>query len=139
MATGPEYTTEFLWGERSSEHTRLGGAPSLFCAKCDDVLTVLPLMKLLPSCSSDYSAAHLTKLQWCNEAVGKSCGKNTDLLIWESMHILPKKISDEKNVFIALQEFLHYLKITHKLEACCLALKAASPQSTFVRAHSQFH
>lgn len=39
------------------------------------------------------------------------------------MHILAKKISDEKNVFIALQEFPHYLKITHKLEACCLALK----------------
>lgn len=55
------------------------------------------------------------------------------------MHNLAKKISDEKNVFIALQEFLHYLEITRRLEACCLALKAASPQSTFVRAHSQFH
>lgn len=90
----------FLWplntqgraqGECSSECVHLGGVSSLFCAKCDDVLAVLPPTKLLPSCSSDYLAAHLTKLQWCNEAVGKVCGKNTDLLIWESMHILAKK------------------------------------------------
>lgn len=138
MAAGPEYTGESA--ERVQQRAcSPGRCPSLFCAKCDDVLPVLPLAKLLPSCFSDYLPVHLTKLQWCNKAVGKACGKNTDLLIWESMHILAKKISDEKNVFIALQEFPHYLKITHKLEACCLALKTASPQSTFVRAHSQFH
>lgn len=125
--------------QRGCSGELLGGAPGLFCAKCDDVLPVLPHTNLWPSCSSDYLAAHLTKLPWCNKAVGKACGKNTDLLIWESLHTLAKRISDEKNVFIALQKFPHYLKITHKLEACCLALKAASPQSTFVRAHSQFH
>lgn len=48
------------------------------------------------------------------------------------MHILAKKVSVQNNMFIALDELLHYLKITHKLEASCLTLEATSPHNTFV-------
>lgn len=52
------------------------------------------------------------------------------------MHTLAKKVSDENSVFIALEEFLHYLKTAHEVEACCLTFEATSPHSTFVRAQS---
>lgn len=131
---------KFLWGEHSRECIYLLSIQSLFYDKRVNVLAALPHMELLLSCSSNYLAIYLTKTKLrCDEAVGKACGMNTDLLIWGSMHILAKKVSAEKNIFIALEEFLHYLKITHKLEACCLTLEATTPHNTFVRTHSKFH
>lgn len=130
----------FLWGERSGERVHPGGTQSLFSDKRADVRAALPHGKLLPSCASNYLAAHLTKAMLrCNEAVGKARGRNAGLLIWGWMHSVAEKVSAENKVFIALEEFLHYLKITHKPEACCLTLEEMSPHNTFVRAHSQFH